>query len=120
MPADNSPWALPRIRPTDPAVQWFAGQARPRPGSITHRYEYEPQAVTLTLLDAQPEPIRLDSSGDRLDPGVWILAVRLRSAYQLSAFIPVVKVVVSQSGDVSYEVYEGEFGVNPSPRPAEP
>ncbi|MCY3895666.1 MAG: hypothetical protein OXG17_04250 [Chloroflexi bacterium] len=120
VPADNSPWALPRIRPTDPAVQWFAGQASPEPGSITHRYEYDPQAVTLSLRDAQPEPIRLDSSGDRLAPGVWILAVRLRSAYQLSAFIPVAKVVVSQSGDLSYEVYEGEFGVNPSPRPPEP
>ncbi|MDE2903426.1 MAG: hypothetical protein OXP73_10415 [Chloroflexota bacterium] len=120
VPADDSPWALPRIRPTDPAVQWFAGQAKPRPGSITHRYEYDPQAVTLSLRDAQPDTIQLDSSGDRLEPGVWILAVRLRSDYQLSGFIPVVKIVVSQAGDVSYEVYEGEFGVNPSPRPPEP
>lgn len=120
VPADASPWALPRIRPTDPAVQWFAGQASPGQGSITHRYEYDPQAVTLSLRDAQPDAVRVDSSGDRLEPGVWILAVRLRSAYQRSAFIPVVKVVVSQAGDVSYQVYEGEFGVNPSPRPSEP
>ena len=120
VPADDSPWALPRIRPTDPAVQWFAGQAKPRPGSVTHRYEYDPQAVTLSLRDAQPDAIQLDSSGDRLGPGVWILAVRLRSDYQLSGFLPVVKIVVSQAGDVSYEVYEGEFGVNPSPRPPEP
>ena len=118
--ADASPWALPRIRPTDPAAQWFAGQASPRPGSITHRYEYDPQSVTLSLLDAEPDPVQLSSSGDQLEPGVWILAVRLRSEYQLAAFVPVVKVVISETGDVSYEVYEGEFGVKPSPRPPEP
>lgn len=120
VPADASPWALPRIRPTDPAAQWYAGQARPRPGAVTHRYEFDPQSITLSLRDGQPDAIQLDSSGESLEPGVWILAVRLRSAYQLSAFIPVVKVVVSQSGDLSYKVYEGEFGVNPSPRPPEP
>ena len=120
VPADASPWALPRIRPTDPAAQWFAGQASPRPGSITHRYEYDPQSVTLSLLDAQPDAVQLSSSGDRLEPGVWILAVRLRSEYQLAAFVPVVKVVISETGDVSYEVYGGEFGVKPSPRLPEP
>ena len=120
VPADASPWALPRIRPTDPAAQWFAGQASPRPGSITHRYEYDPQSVTLSLLDAQPDAVQLSSSGDRLEAGVWILAVRLRSEYQLAAFVPVVKVVISEAGDVSYEVYDGEFGVKPSPRPPEP
>ena len=118
--ADASPWALPRIRPTDPAAQWFAGQATPRPGSITHRYEYDPQSVTLSLQDAQPDAVQLSSSGDQLEPGVWILAVRLRSAYQLAAFVPVAKVVISEAGDVSYEVYDGEFGVKPSPRPPEP
>ena len=121
VPADASPWALPRIRPTDPAAQWFAGQASPRPGSIAHRFEYDPQSVTLSLLDAQPDAVQtVPSSGDRLEPGVWILAVRLRSEYQLAAFVPVVKVVISEAGDVTYEVYDGEFGVKPSPRPPEP
>ena len=120
VPADESPWALPRIRPTDPAAQWYAGQATPQPGSVTHRYEFDPQAVMLTLQDSPSDVVRLDSSGDRLEPGVWILAVRLRSEYQLSAFIPVVKVVISQAGDASLEAYEGEYGVRPVPRPAEP
>ncbi len=120
VPADESPWALPRIRPTDPAAQWYAGQATPQPGSVTHRYEFDPQAVMLTLQDSPSDVVRLDSSGDRLEPGVWILAVRLRSEYQLSAFIPVVKVVISWAGDASLEAYEGEYGVRPVPRPAEP
>ena len=118
--ADASPWNLPRIRPTDPPAQWYAGQASPRPGSITHRYEFDPQSVTLSLRNPQEDAMQLPSSGDGLKSGVWILGVRLRSEYQLSAFIPVVKVVVPQAGDVSYEVYQGELGVNPSPRPPEP
>ena len=120
VPADASLWSLPRIRPTDPTAQWYAGQASPRPGSITHRYEFDPQSVTLTLLGAGQNVTEVASSGTRLEPGVWILAVRLRSEYQLAAFVPVVKVVISETGDVSYEVYEGEFGVKPSPRPPEP
>ncbi len=120
VPADDSPWALPRIRPTDPAAQWYAGQASPEPGSVTHRYEFDPQAVTLSLRVEQPDAVHLDSSGKRLEPGVWILAVRLRSEYQLAGFIPVAKVVVTESGNVSYEAYEGEYGVKPSPRPSEP
>jgi len=120
VPADASPWALPRIRPTDPAAQWYAGQASPRPGTVTHRYEFDPQSVTLRLRDEQRDAVHLDSSGEKLEPGVWILAVRLRSAYQLAAFIPVARVVVTESGNVSYEAYEGEYGVKPSPRPSEP
>ncbi|MDE0005030.1 MAG: hypothetical protein OXQ29_20255, partial [Rhodospirillaceae bacterium] len=89
VPADASPWALPRIRPTDPAAQWYAGQASPQPGTITHRYEFDPQSVALSLRDEQQESIQLDSSGEKLEPGIWILAVRLRSEYQLAAFIPV-------------------------------
>ncbi len=120
VPADESPWALPRIRPTDPAAQWYAGQASPRPGSVTHRYEFDPQAVTLSLRDTSSDAVKLDASGDRLDPGMWVLAVRLRSEYQLSGFIPIVKVAVAESGNVSYEAYEGKYGVKPSPRPSEP
>ena len=120
VPADASPWALPRIRPTDPAAQWYAGQASPRPGTITHRYEFDPQSVALSLRDGQREAVHLDSSGEKLEPGAWILAVRLRSAYQLAAFIPVAKIVVTELGTVSYEAYEGEYGVKPSPRPSEP
>ena len=120
VPADASAWSLPRIRPTDPAVQWFAGQASPRPGSITHRYEFDPRSVTLSLLDAGHNATQVASSGNQLEPGAWVLTVRLRSGYQLAAYIPVVKIVVSPHGDVAYEVYEGELGVNPSPRPPEP
>ena len=115
--ADSSPWALPRIRPTDPAAQWYTGQASPRPGTITHRYEFDPQTVTLAIHDAGLKSTKLSSSGVPLDPGTWVLGVRLRSDYQLAAFIPIVKVIVSQGGDVTYHAYEGELAVQPSSGP---
>ncbi len=117
VPADASPWAFPLIRPTDTAAQWFAGQAVPRPGTITHRYEFDPQKATLALHGGGRSLTELPSSGAGLDPGVWVLGVRLRNDYQLVAFIPTVKIVVSDSREVSYHVYEGELGVRPTPGP---
>ena len=118
-PARTGWWFRPmprrgRCRASGQPIQPRSGTpARPPrgPGSVTHRYEFDPQAVSLSLRDEQPDAIHLDSSGKRLEPGVWILAVRLRSEYQLAGFIPVAKVVVSESANVSYEVYEGEYGV---------
>ena len=115
--ADASPWALPRIRPTDPAVQWFGGQASPRPGTVTHRYVFDSQSVTLARRDAGQNPTEIPSSGAQLDPGVWILGVRLRSGYDLAAFIPAIKITVTDAGNLSYHVYKGELAVQPSSSP---
>ena len=117
VPADDSPWAFPLIRPTDTAAQWFAGQAVPRPETVVHRYEFDPRMATLVLIGNDDEPTELSSSGDGLSPGVWVLGVRLRSDYQLVAFVPAVKVVISDTGDASYQVYQGELGVRPTPGP---
>ena len=117
VPADDSPWAFPLIRPTDTAAQWFAGQAAPRPETVVHRYEFDPREATLDLIGKDDEPTELSSSGDGLSPGVWVLGVRLRSDYQLVAFVPAVKVVISETGDASYQVYQGELGVRPTPGP---
>ena len=111
--ADASPWALPLIRATDPAAQWFAGQARPRVGTTSQSYEFNPQAVTITLHNAEQKPSKVSSSGAPLDPGNWVLGLRLRSEYQLVAFVPTLTVEVSDSGEVSYEIYEGDLDVRP-------
>ena len=115
--ADDSPWAFPLVRPTDTAAQWFAGQAVPRPETVVHRYEFDPRKATLDLIGKDDEPTELSSSGDGLSPGVWVLGVRLRSDYQLVAFVPAVKVVISDTGDASYQVYQGDLGVRPTPGP---
>lgn len=113
LPADASPWALPIIRPTDPAAQWFAGQAHPRVGTTSQSYEFDPQAVTITLHNAEQKSSKVSSSGAPLDPGKWVLGLRLRSEYELVAFIPTLTVEVSDSGEVYYEIYEGDLDVRP-------
>ena len=51
----------------------------------------------------------MDSSGEGLGRGVWTLGVRLRHEWHEAAFIPVMKIVVAESGVVAYEAYEGEL-----------
>ena len=117
VPADSSPWAFPRFRPTEPPRQWYAGQASPRPGTTTNRYEFDPQSVTLALHDVGQKPNSLSSSGAPLGPGTWVLGVRLRNEYLLAAFIPAVKITISSGGSVTFHAYEGELAVQPAARP---
>ena len=110
---DSSRWSLPHLQEADRGSQWFAGQVAPRSGTVTRRYEFDPRTATLVLFGEGNSLNELPSSGAGLDPGVWVLGVRLRSDYQLVAFIPVVKVTVSGTDEVSYVAYEGELGARP-------
>ena len=114
VPADTSPWALPLIRPTDIVEQWFAGQATPQLGTTVHRFEFDPLTATLALRGNGSSLTKVSSSGDGVGSGVWLLGLRLRSEYQLVAFIPAVRIEVSATGEVSYEVFEGDLAVQPT------
>lgn len=114
MHADGTPMPFPRPWPADQVTQWYAGQVSPQSGSVTHSYVIDPQTVTLRLRGPEGSLSALASSGDGLDPGDWILAVRLRDAYQLAALIPTMTITVSDSGVVSYRVHEGELAIQPS------
>ena len=114
VPADTSPWALPLIRSTDIAAQWFAGQATPQLGTTVHRFEFDPLTATLALRGNGSSLTKVSSSGDGVGSGVWLLGLRLRSEYQLVAFIPAVRIEVSATGEVSYKVYEGDLAVRPT------
>ena len=107
---DGSPWAFPQEFEVDArhkGRQWYAGQMVPGEGSASYGYEFDPRAGSLTVEDASGRPAPVASSGDRLGPGVWTLGVRLRQEWHEAAFIPVMKIVVAESGDVAYEAYEG-------------
>ena len=109
---DGSPWAFPHEFEADArhkGRQWFAGQVVPGDGSVSHRYEFDPLGGKLTVADVSGQPTLVASSGSGLGPGVWTLGVRLRHEWHEAAFIPVMKIVVGESGDVSYEVYDGEL-----------
>jgi hypothetical protein len=114
VPVDDSPWAIPRIWPIDKVPQWFAGQIAPQSGTIIRHYEFDPGTATLALRDQDGNRSLLPSAGEKLNPGAWLLGVRLRDDYRLTAFIPAVRFVISQTGKVSFHVYEGELSVTPS------
>lgn len=110
--ADNSPWAFPREFETDArhrGRQWFAGQVAPGDESASFSFEFDPRAVRLGVAQARGSLEAVASSGTGLGPGVWTLGVRLRQEWHEAAFIPVMKIVVAEGGDVTFEVYEGEL-----------
>ena len=117
VPADAAPWSFPSTWPTDTATQWFAGQISPLAGTASHSYVFDPRTATLAIRGSGASPTKLPASGDPLDQGVWILAVRLRNDYQLAALVPTVTFTVSDTGEVSYRVHEGELAIQPAAGP---
>jgi hypothetical protein len=109
---EDTPWTLPTGYEADGhthvGVLWFAGQVIPLGGSTTHRYEFDARAKRLSVWSGDGSFDGLPSSGDRLRPGTYLLAARLRKDYLEAAVIPVLKVSVSEMGEASYTVYEGE------------
>lgn len=112
---DGSPWALPRAantagRQREASAQWYAGQLVPGLGTKVHRYVFDPSAATLAVRSGDYASVEAASSGRPLTAGEWTLAVRLRREWHEVAFVPVMKISVSESGQVSYQAYEGELG----------
>lgn len=109
--ADDSPWAFPSVLEPDgrrhAGTQWYAGQIVPGPETTIHRFKLDPRAPSLAVRDQNGGFRAAKSSGSGLDSGVWTLGVRLRGDWWEVAFIPVMKIVVTPAGEVSYETYSG-------------
>ena len=115
---DASPWAFPYEFEADGrhrGHQWYAGQVVAGQKTATIAYEFDPQASSLGVLDGKRQTVSVQSSGGRLVPGVWALAVRLRSGWHEAAFIPVMQIAVAETGKITYEVYEGELTARLAP-----
>ncbi|MCY3959006.1 MAG: hypothetical protein OXG65_12010 [Chloroflexi bacterium] len=114
---DTSPWAIPRDLHADlvthKGVAWFAGQAVPGPATLTRTYEFDARAGRLAVQGADRQFTSVQSSAGQLHPGVWTLAVRLRHEDREVALIPVMKIVTPETGDSTYQVYEGALGAGP-------
>ena len=112
------PWDLPtqlRLDGTPPIAMWFAGLAGPGPGAISLAHEFDFRTPGLTVRDENGALTRLDSSRPISGPGSYVLAVRVRHEYQPrlwrdAAIIPVLRITVSQTGEVSYQVHEDAGG----------
>ena len=111
--ADDSPWAFPSVLEPDgrqhAGTQWYAGQIVPGPETTIHKFKFDPRAPGLAVRDQNGGFTAARSSGSGLDPGVWTLGVRLRGDWWEVAFIPVMKIVVSPAGEVSYQTYSGQL-----------
>ena len=117
----DPPWDQPIHRKEDGytlvGAQWFPGQMGPSGGTEIRRYEFDALAGTLAVRNAAGDLAPVLQSADRLTPGAWVLAVRLRRDYLQAAIIPILKMVVSESGQVTYTAYPGErsAALNPCP-----
>ena len=112
------PWDMPtQLLPdgTHPVVIWFVGQVGPGSGMTSIAYEFDFRTPGLAIRDENGVLNPLERSDAVLDSGSYVLAVRVRHEYQPrlwrdAAIIPVLRIVVSQTGEVSYQVHEEAGG----------
>ena len=118
--ADDSPYTLPTEFEADGYThigrQWFAGQIGAEAAVASRTYEFDALAGTLAVR-ATDGFATVPASGAGLEPGVYVLVMRLQQNYLEAAVTPVLKMVLSESGAVAYTIYEGDLRVTPSACP---
>ena len=116
------PWDVPTqfLPDGSPAVTiWFVSYLNPGKGTSSLAYEFDFLAPSLAVRREHGVLNPLERSDAVLDSGSYVLAVRLRHEYKPrywrdAAIIPVLRIVVSQTGEVSYQVHE-DAGGEPAP-----
>ena len=116
--AEAPPWSVPtQLLPdgTPPIAMWFAGLVGPGPGTISLAHEFDFRTPSLTVRDENGALTRLDSSRPISGSGSYVLAARVRHEYQPRlwrdvAYVPVLRITVSETGEFSYQVYEEMLG----------
>ncbi len=117
------PWHMPREvlgdNRTPATARWFAGHVGPGSGTTSIAYEFDFQGGGLAARSEDGALRPVQSSEAVSGSGSYLLAVRLRHEYQPriwrdTAFIPVLNITVSETGEVSYQVHE-DAGGEPAP-----
>ena len=122
---DDSPWAIPmHVEPggrTIGSVAWFPGQAAATQQTSTYAYDFDVASPGLAVRDATGEfAPTAGSSRGKLGEGAWTLAVRLQHEWKPLHWrevgrIPVLRVSVSETGEVTHEVFADARGGRPFP-----
>ena len=117
IPMDTRVPAFPKFG--GPASElWFAGDFVSWEGTQSRRYEFDPRSGSFAVRsEAGRATLSEESAGRPLGPGRWTLVLRLKRAVDKGsyvahdevAFIPVLQVEISESGDVAYEVFKGDL-----------
>ena len=94
---------------------WFVSYLNPGRGTSFLRYEFDFQVPSLAVRRENGVLKPLERSEGVLDSDSYLLAVRLRHEYKPSqwrdtAIIPVLRITVSETGDVSYQIHEDVRG----------
>ena len=98
--------------------RWFAGQMGSRSGRLQERYVFNALTGTLSTGNAGSGLEPVQSAGDDLTPGVYMLAVRLRHNHLQAAVVPVLRVTIANNGRASYATFPGERRAAVDPCPA--
>ena len=118
IPTEAPPWDIPAQVLSDgtpvPAM-WFVSYVNPGKGTTSLAYEFDFHARRLAVRREQSVMKPLDRSEGVLDAGSYLLAVRLRHEYKPNqwravAIIEVLRVTISETGEVSYQVHEDAGG----------
>ena len=116
---DNSPLGLPtqllRDGHTAAVHLWFSGQIWPGRGMTSLAYEFDLVAPSMAIRGSGGTLTPTRASAAESGPGLYTLAVRLRHEYKPehwrdAAIVPVLEMTVSETGEVSYQVYEEAGG----------
>ena len=112
---DNSPLGLPTQLLPDgytPATHiWFSGQIGSGHETSSVRYELDFLKSNMAFRASGGAWTPAGSSEAESGPGVYTLAVRLRHEYKPDqwrtvAYVPVLRIVISETGELSYQIYE--------------
>ena len=112
------PWNLPKQvfgTGATAVTMWFVSYLNPGKGTTSLAYEFDFLAPSLAVRREHGVLKPLDRSEAELGSGSYVLAVRLRHEYQPNywrdaALIPVLRITVSETGEVSYQVTEDAGG----------
>ena len=112
------PWDLPTqlLHDGTPAIaMWFVSHLNPGKGTSSLAYEFDFLAPSLAVRREHGVLKPLDRSEAVLGWDSYVLAVRLRHEYKPNqwrpvAYIPVLEITVSETGEVSYRVHQDAGG----------
>ena len=95
---------------------WFSGQIGPGAAMTSITYELDFLKSTMAFRRSGGAWTPAGASEAESGPGVYMLAVRLRHEYKPNqwrpvAYIPVLRITISETGEFSYQVYEEADGV---------
>ena len=99
-------------------AKWFAGLITSDSATSAHSYALDVPASSLAVRNQSGALVPLTASDGAMGAGSWVLALRLRHEWQPdhwreAAFIPVMRIDVSEDGEVTYSVYEDVRGESP-------